>query len=1080
MVRRHWILGVVLAIQWWWSPLAFAQLALPPTDAKPAGEVLLPSLAFDRVTGMAKGAVSAITQDANGFIWFGTEEGLSRYDGYDFVSFLPGTENTLSNFTVTSLVADQESLWIGTAKGLDRLHLGTNTFTRFKNNPQDSNSVASDFISSLALSKTGVLWIGTDAGLDSYDPKTREFKHYRSNENRPDSLGDDAISFVFEDVSGKVWVGTREAGLDRLDPATGKFTHFRHDPEEPATLSNDNVTSIYQDRAGMIWVGTMDGLNRIDPATNTFKRYLASKTADADPTWITTIVEGSDDGLWLGVKGVGVFRLDRKSNAIEKYLHDSSDQTSISHPWPRVAFSDRGGVLWFGFQAGGVSKLYLMRRQFAFYRTNPGLAFLEDGDRVWLGTQGRGIRSLNLKTGEVKSHLDEALSSTWTMKIVEAEPGSLWLATTDRGLYKYTPKTGVLDNYDIESGLLKSDAVFALLKDGDTLCIGSFGAGIARFDTAKKTASYFTHTASDPATLSSDYIVAIHQDKTNPETLWIGTATGLNQLDKRSGKVIRYLHDPAKPTSISNDHVTHIHEDQKGRLWIATWGGGLASLDRKTGAFAAMRATDGLASDVVYGILEDKSGALWLTTNDGLTKLEPETRKTTTFRAGDGLQGDEFAQGGFYQGPSGRFYVGGPRGFNVFTPDKLQADTNVPPVALTKFELVGQSRPIPQKISLGFRDRWFAVTFAALSYASPLRNQYKYRLTGFHDWITTDRRFVSFSSLPPGDYTLEIVGSNAHGVWNEQGIRVPIHVKPPPWRTWYAYVGYCLLVAVIIALIWRRQKRQLSALQQAHRLSELEREIELTSAVQEGFFPSEPSVRDGMLRLEGFYRAASQCSGDWWWYEARGDTYFILVGDVTGHGAGSAMVTAAAASCFRSLGMRVDDDARLQEMNEEVLRVSRGQYHMTLTALTLDVATGEFIIRSAGGVPVFSLPPTGRTKVHMCPGMPLGSADFQIGVLEGQLAPGERILIMTDGIPEVAMANSQLLGPRGVSNFYMQTREQELQIALDQLIKKVEAVQHGAQDDDWTAVMLQWGHPKSVMIPREEDRDTMVGRASAQ
>ena len=231
----------------------------------------------------------------------------------------------------------------------------------------------------------------------------------------------------------------------------------------------------------------------------------------------------------------------------------------------------------------------------------------------------------------------------------------------------------------------------------------------------------------------------------------------------------------------------------------------------------------------------------------------------------------------------------------------------------------------------------------------------------------------------------------------------------------------------------------------------------LTSAVQEGFFPIQPSVRDGNFRLEGFYRSATECSGDWWWYEPRSDNYFIVVGDVTGHGAGSAMVTAAAASCFRSLQTRVDDDTRLREMNEEVLRVSRGQYHMTLTAMRVNVATGEFVIWSAGGLPVFTMPARGRIKVHMCPGMPLGSADCEIGRLEGVLAPGERVLIMTDGIPEVAMANNQFIGPRGISNFYMATREQELKTALQQLIKKVEAVQAGAQDDDWTAVMMEWG-----------------------
>ena len=228
-----------------------------------------------------------------------------------------------------------------------------------------------------------------------------------------------------------------------------------------------------------------------------------------------------------------------------------------------------------------------------------------------------------------------------------------------------------------------------------------------------------------------------------------------------------------------------------------------------------------------------------------------------------------------------------------------------------------------------------------------------------------------------------------HGVWNDVGIKVPIHIAPPFYRTWWAYTIYGLMVIAAGLLIWRRQRKQLDAMTQKHRLSELEKEMALTSAVQKGFFPTESSVRDGGLSLEGFYKSATQCSGDWWWWEARGDDYFILVGDVTGHGAGSAMVTAAVASCFRSLGAKVDDDSRLQEMNDEVLRVSQGQYHMTLTAVNVNISTGEYVIRSAGGVPVFALPPKGRTKVLMCPGMPLGSPHFEMGRLEGKLRPGE-------------------------------------------------------------------------------------------
>ena len=1071
------LLGVASATAWAAPPTRPAPGPAPahpapapaPTGA-PVESTLLPHLSFDRLTGMTKGGVTAIAQDSNGFLWFGAEEGLSRFDGYEFINYVAdkNPENTLSNFTVNALAAGKDVLWIGTVKGLDKLDLTSGQFTHYHNDPKNPRSIASDYIVSLHIGQGGVLWIGTaDAGVDRMDPATGDIRHYRALEGRADTLSDDGIAVVVEDVGGKLWVGAREAGLNLLDPATGKVVRYAHDADKPGSLSNDQVTSIFQDSAGTVWVGTVGGLNRFDASSRTFRHYLE----DAEnPNWITGAAEGVDGGLWLGVKGVGVYRLDRKSAAIEKYTHDASDPTSITHPWMRSVFSDRGGVLWFGFQAGGVSKLSPLRRAFTFYRTNPGLSFCEDGGKVWLGTQGRGIRALDLATGQVTSYLDEELSPTWTMKIVPAEKGALWLGTTDRGLIHFIPRTGQMEIYDTEGGVLASDSVFDIVPDGKYLWIGTFGAGLSRLDTEKKAVQRFSNATQSQTSLSSDFVVALHQDQQRPEILWIGTSAGLNELDKRTGRITRYLHDATKPTSISHDHITYIYEDAKGRMWITTWGGGLDLLDRQTHTFKAYRTSSGLASDVLYGIMEEKSGALWLTSNDGLSRFDPQKESAVSYHTNDGLQDDEFGQGGFYRGSTGRFYAGGPRGFNVFVPEDVKPDSYVPPIALTRFEILGEPRVVPTKVSLSFRDRWFAVGFSALAFASPMRNQYRYRLVGFHDWIETDRRFVSYSSLPPGNYTLEIIGSNAHGVWNTTGVRIPIHVEPPPWRTWWAYTSYSLALLLIGAVFVRRHRKQIDALRDAHRLSELEREMALTSAVQEGFFPPVTSVRDGEFRLEGFYRPASQCSGDWWWYEARGDTYLIVVGDVTGHGAGSAMVTAAAAACFRSLGDMVDDDLRLQAMNDEVLRVSRGQYHMTLTAVTINVTTGEFTIRSAGGVPVFSLRPRQRTKVHMCPGMPLGSPEFRGGRLDGRLVQGERLLIITDGIPEVALANSQLLGPRGVANFYMQTRNQELETALNDLIHKVEAVQASAQDDDWTAVMVQWG--QAIQI--EHDPDPLV------
>ena len=1073
---RHSVIAAIVA---GYAGVASAQVALPATSGA-RSDVLQPYVRFERISGLAKGGVSAIVQDEQGFMWFGTDEGLTRYDGYEYENYVAGGKSSLSSFTVTSLAPGKGTLWIGTDKGLNRLDLRSKKFTAIHGNPQDPKAIASDFVTALCLGKGGLLWIGTqESGVDSYNPDTNEVKHFRAKVRAPDTLSDDAISVLLEDASGKLWVGTHEAGLNLLDPATGKVTRYVHDADKQGSLSNDQVSSVFQDSTGTVWVGTVDGLNRLDPASRTFRVYL--KDPDA-PKWITAITEGSDGGLWFGVKGIGVYRLDRKTGEIERYTHDGTDSSTISHPWTRSAFADRGGVLWFGFQAGGISKLNLLQRQLPYYRTYPGMSFLEDGpDQVWLGTQGGGVvglRLLNLKTGYVKSYLNSELSDSWTMKIVAGDKGSLWIGTLDRGLLHFIPQTGTLESFDSDNGKLGSNTVVALLRDGDSLWLGTFGGGLARLDTTANTLTYYKHGDRDPSTLSSDQVTSLQQDRTNAALLWIGTAEGLNQLDKRTGKVVRFLHDPNKPTTISHDHVNDIHEDAKGQMWVSTWGGGLDRFDRKTGTFTAIHKSDGLASEVVYGILEDKQGALWLTTNDGVTKLDPATKQTSTLRSGDGLQDDDFAQTGFYQGPSGRFYVGGPHGFNVFRPEDVKSDTYVPPLALTNFEVLGESRPIPNQVRLSFRDRYFSVSFSALAFAAPQRNHYKYRLKGFEDkWIETDRRFATYSGLPPGNYTLEILGSNSHGVWSDKPLQLPIHVPPPPWRSWWAYTSYGLFVMLIAGLFIRRQRGQLEDLRRTHRLSELEREMALTSAVQEGFFPPERSVHDGMFRLEAFYRAAAECGGDWWSYEARGDNYFVVVGDATGHGAGSAMVTAAAAASFRSLGTRIGNDERLIAMSDEVLRVSRGQYHMTLTTVEINISTGKYLIRSAGGVPVFKLPPKGRPRVEMCPGTPLGSENFEIGRLEGQLVPGERLLILTDGIPEVALANTQLLGPRGVANFYVQTREQELETALSQLIMKVEEVQAPVQDDDWTAVMVQWG--TAVAVERG-DPDTIVGGKTTQ
>jgi ligand-binding sensor domain-containing protein len=1054
-LSRRWWGTAVLALAF--VSRAAAQPATEPsstTTAKPAVETLLPRVRFDQVEGMPRGGVRAFAQDGRGLLWIGTDEGLGRFDGYRFQNWAAGAgnEHGLSSYAITALVADDKSLWVGTqGGGVDRLDLETQAIENLKADKKNPSSLPSNLILSLAGGADGRLWIGTDAGLALLDRKTGAIQNFVAEGNEK-SLSDNRIQTVFEDTkTGTLWVGTVEGGLHRKDKGSNDFVRYRA-AEDPSSLSNDSILSILRDSTGSVWVGTAEGLNRLDPATSKFERLLADQT-------ILSIAEGRDKGLWLGTR-TGVYRLDPKSRELEYYASDPDDPTTIPNPVVPAVFADPSGTLWVASDAGGAAKLYLLRRAFNFYRTNPVVSVLEDKDAVWLGGLSEGLRKLDLKTHQVTRYLETELGQAWTTALVPGGKGSLWIGTAENGLMQFVPATGAGNRYSTETGF-PSDTIFGpqgILYDAPVVWVGTAN-GLVRLDETTGAFRQFKNEPKDLTSLSDDRVVTVMRDRADRNLLWVGTYGGLNRLNISSGKVERFVHDPANPNSLSADHVTYLHDDGKGALWVATYGGGLNRMDLKTRAFKRYRTTEGLPTENIYGILADRAGALWLTTDNGLVKFSPDTGRSITFRINDGLQKNEFSQGGVHVGASGRFYVGGPLGFNAFMPESIEADTYVPPVVFTAFSIDNKPRRIPTApVTLSYFDRSLSVEFAAVGFAAPQLHRYRYRLSGFEDWIETDRRFVNYTNLPPGNYTLEIQGANHHGTWNTDGLKLAIRMKPAPWRTWWAYAGYVMILVLIVGIYVARQKRRIIAIQKAHRLTELEREMDLVSAVQHGFLPVTPTGVERNLQVEGYYRPAAQCSGDWWWHERRNDRYLVLVGDVTGHGSGPAMVTAAVAACFRSVGSKLDGiEAVLAEMNQEVLRAGRGQMHMTMTAVEIDFMSGEYIIYSAGGLPVFTLPPTGRARQHAVPGTPLGTEEFELGVYEGVLIAGERMLVLTDGLVEIETASGKILGTRQISRLFMETEAQPLRPALEQIVQRVDSQMLGPQQDDWTAVVLQWG-----------------------
>jgi hypothetical protein len=357
----------------------------------------------------------------------------------------------------------------------------------------------------------------------------------------------------------------------------------------------------------------------------------------------------------------------------------------------------------------------------------------------------------------------------------------------------------------------------------------------------------------------------------------------------------------------------------------------------------------------------------------------------------------------------------------------------------------------------------FEIQFAALSYAAPQRTRYAYKLEGVNDkWIETDRPYASYQKLPGGSYTLKVKAANRHGVWNEAGVTLKISVKPPFWRTWPAYLVYLLLLVGAVFLVTYLQRQRVRRVMRDGRLAVVERDLALTGAVQNGFLPEYNEIAGGRVQLFGFYRPADSCSGDWWWHETLGSRHLVLCGDVTGHGPGPAMVTAAVASAFRLLvtetGIPDLLDALLV-LNRVVLQVAKGKYSMTMAAFELDETTGQWLLYNAGAPPMMTLNNKGKHRVHFAAGTPLGTdAGFEAGRVEGRFQPGERVLLYTDGIPEIMLPSGQALGMRRLGQMFERTRQQQLRDSAAAIVQQADLTQSGQpQEDDWTFTIVEWG-----------------------
>ncbi len=801
--------------------------------------------------GLSQSTIYAIVQDSQGFMWFGTQDGLNRFDGYSISVFKhdASDSNSIADNSIWSLLNDRDgNLWIGTMRGgLERYDLAQNKFFHYPHRDGDQTSVSENNVISLFQDSNGEMWLGTlNKGLNRYNKSTGTFSRYSFEELNPYSLSNNTIWSITEDRNKNLWVATW-SGLCRLQlPPNGEelksphFISYHHNPTIAGSLSNENIQTLYMDRYGTLWVGTWGGgLDRYNETTNSFSHFVhdAKNPKSLSSNLILSIHEDSKGMLWIGTGDAGLNAFNRITNTFTRYKSVPQNPNSLNNDIISKLYEDDSGILWIGTGAGGVNIYDWRKNRFTHYYddlNNPNdmngndvWAILEDKDgELWVGTYGNGLNHFSRSRKEIRTYAhnprdNHSLSNNNVLALCEAFDGSIWMGTEGGGLDRFDKSSKAFVSFRHDPNIpnsLSFDEITALCEDrnGD-MWIGNKGGGIDRLRKRTSTFIHYRADEKDPAALAGTSVMVIYEDRRG--IIWIGSlGGGVHRYIPGTNSFKRYEASTRQSSTLNNNTVLSIYEDTSGILWMGTYGGGLNRFDPTTESFTHFTEQDGLSNNVVYGILPDKAGNLWLSTNKGISRFNPANNQFRNYDLKDGLQGNEFNQGSYCASRNGELFFGGINGINAFFPDSIGENNFIPPVHLTNFKVFDKVVPIShmlataKQIELSYAENFFSFEFVALNYTSPEKNRYAYMLEGLdRSWNSAPsrRRYASYTNLDPGHYVLRVRGSNNDGIWNEQGMSVGITITPPYWKTWWFRVLATVVIAAILFLLYRYRVNKL-------------------------------------------------------------------------------------------------------------------------------------------------------------------------------------------------------------------------------------------------------------------------------
>lgn len=785
-----------------------------------------PEIIFDRIStenikverGLSQNSVFSILQDDKGYMWFGTWDGLNKFDGYNFTVYRANNSeaaNQLSDETIYTIFEDEDqNLWIGTENGLNKFNRQRSHFVHFIFSDSLLN-IQRDSVRDIIDDKKGNFWIGTEKGLYKFSEKKGKIELYTANSNHKNALSNDNVRVLYLQNEHTLWIGT-EGGLNKLNIQTNEFECFC--TKSKNKMCSDTVNDIVGGKKNILWIATANGLCNLNTSTRKIKNFQYNKNNPHSLSGndVRALLYDNNNRLWIGTFGSGLNLYNNTDGSFFHYNYKTNDQSTLSSDNIYSLFQDDAGLIWVGTRKG-VSKIDFSTYKFKHFKHHADDNTSLNSDIVWSFHEDRngylwictsnGLNRYDKNTGKFKFYTHDpgnpnSIICNDTRVVYEDDSGYLWIGTNCKGLDKFDKNNEVFTHYGQKSvnDKLSSYEIWDILEDWDRNIWVATTKGLNKILPGRDSVIVYNSNSQDHY-ISNNLVYSLYLDH---DKLWIGTNNGLNILDLETDSVEIFKQNRAK-NSLSTSKLFSIYKDSDGIFWIGTINGGLNRYDPGSGIFKNFTIKDGLPNNMVYNILEDNSRNLWISTNFGISKYDKNSNVFVNYDVRDGLQSNEFNYGAALKTQSGEMFFGGMNGFNSFFPDNVNKSDYIPPVVITSFKVFNKEveREINNNdsILLNYYNNFFSFEFSGLDFSKPNKNRYAYKLENFDkEWkyCNADKRFAQYTDINPGEYIFKVKCTNSDGVWNKKGIKIYLFIKPPWWKTLIFIIPASLFLFLLI------------------------------------------------------------------------------------------------------------------------------------------------------------------------------------------------------------------------------------------------------------------------------------------